>query len=77
MAKETGVEENIPEGYKWDDLTSKSGIELKKFYKESIYKQVTYINYEDLKKWNDVSNKKYDALDDLYRMIEEQYILCE
>lgn len=36
MAKETGVEENIPDGYRWDDLTSKSGIELKKFYKELL-----------------------------------------
>ena len=43
MAKETGTEEieqkdctvrvNIPVGYRWDDLVSKSGIELKKFYK--------------------------------------------
>lgn len=36
MAKETGVEDNIPEGYRWDDLTIKSGIELKKFYKELL-----------------------------------------
>ena len=43
MAKETETEEivqkdgsvrvNIPVGYRWDDLVSKSGIELKKFYK--------------------------------------------
>jgi len=43
MAKETGTEEiiqkdgyirvNIPVGYRWDDLVSKSGVELKKFYK--------------------------------------------
>ena len=43
MAKETGTEEikqkdgsvrvNIPTGYRWDDLVSKSGIDLKKFYK--------------------------------------------
>ena len=43
MAKETGTEEiiqkdgsirvNIPVGYRWDDLVSKSGIELKHFYK--------------------------------------------
>ena len=43
MAKETETEEkknkdgsvrvNIPEGYRWDDLVNKSGIELKKFYK--------------------------------------------
>ncbi len=46
MAKETGTEEvtdkngtlrvNIPVGYRWDDLVSKSGIELKKFYKELL-----------------------------------------
>lgn len=36
MAKETGAEEQIPEAYRWDALTSKSGIELKKFYKELL-----------------------------------------
>lgn len=34
MAKETGAESQIPEAYRWDNLTSKSGIELKKFYKK-------------------------------------------
>lgn len=32
MAKETGAEKNIPEQYRWDKLSSKDGIELKKFY---------------------------------------------
>ena len=32
MAKETGAEKNIPEEYRWDSLSSKDGIELKKFY---------------------------------------------
>lgn len=36
MAKETGSEEKIPQGYKWDDLKSKSGIELKNFYKDLL-----------------------------------------
>lgn len=36
MAKETGVESQIPEAYRWDKLTAKSGIELKKFYKELL-----------------------------------------
>lgn len=36
MAKETGAESQIPEAYCWDNLTSKSGIELKKFYKELL-----------------------------------------
>ncbi|MDO5423288.1 MAG: N-6 DNA methylase [Eubacteriales bacterium] len=36
MAKETGTESQIPETYRWDKLTSKSGIELKKFYKELL-----------------------------------------
>lgn len=36
MAKETGTEEKIPEGYRWDDLKDKSGIELKKFYKNLL-----------------------------------------
>lgn len=36
MAKETGAENQIPEAYRWDNLTAKSGIELKKFYKELL-----------------------------------------
>lgn len=36
MAKETGAEDSIPEGYRWDDLTGKDGLELKKFYKELL-----------------------------------------
>jgi len=36
MAKETGVESQIPKAYRWDGLTAKSGIELKKFYKELL-----------------------------------------
>lgn len=33
MAKETGAEAQIPAEYRWDVLTSKSGVELKKYYK--------------------------------------------
>lgn len=36
MAKETGAESQIPEAYRWDKLTAKSGVELKKFYKELL-----------------------------------------
>ena len=36
MAKETGAENQIPADYRWDVLTSKSGIELKKYYKELL-----------------------------------------
>ena len=36
MAKETDAEKQIPEVYRWDKLVSKSGIELKKFYKELL-----------------------------------------
>lgn len=36
MAKETGSESKIPEGYRWDDLKAKSGIELKIFYKDLL-----------------------------------------
>ena len=36
MAKETGAEEQIPSEYRWDVLTSKSGIELKKYYKNLL-----------------------------------------
>lgn len=34
MAKETGAEKNIPEEYRWDELTKRDGVELKKFYNE-------------------------------------------
>ena len=36
MAKETGTEDEIPVEYRWDALASKSGTELKKFYKELL-----------------------------------------
>ena len=36
MAKETGAESQIPESYRWDALTAKNGVELKKFYKELL-----------------------------------------
>lgn len=36
MAKETDTEGQIPKAYRWDALIAKSGIELKKFYKELL-----------------------------------------
>ena len=36
MAKETGAEKDIPEGWRWDDLTAKSGVALKSFYKKLL-----------------------------------------
>ncbi len=36
MAKETGTETQIPEGYRWDNLTARSGVELKSFYKKLL-----------------------------------------
>lgn len=36
MANETGAEKQIPENYRWDVLVSKSGIELKKYYKDLL-----------------------------------------
>ncbi len=36
MAKETDTESLIPEAYRWDALTAKSGIALKNFYKELL-----------------------------------------
>ena len=36
MADETGTDKNIPEQYRWKELVSKSGIELKKFYKNLL-----------------------------------------
>lgn len=36
MTKETGTDGQIPEAYRWDKLTSASGVELKRFYKELL-----------------------------------------
>lgn len=36
MMKETGREERLPEGCRWDDLVTKSGIELKNYYKKLL-----------------------------------------
>lgn len=36
MAKETGAEKDIPEKWRWDVLRNKSGIELKRYYKELL-----------------------------------------
>jgi len=57
MAKETGAEKNIPEGYRWDNLLSKQGVELKRFYQDLLkhlgeegkgrIKEI-YANYPDI-----------------------------
>ena len=36
MASETGAEKQIPAGYRWADLRSRSGVELKTYYKELL-----------------------------------------
>lgn len=36
MAKETGTEDSIPAEYRWDELRTKSGIELKRFYRDLL-----------------------------------------
>lgn len=36
MAKETGVEKDIPEDYRWDKLKAKKGVVLKRFYKKLL-----------------------------------------
>lgn len=36
MAKETDTEKGIPEKFRWDELKSKDGIELKRFYEELL-----------------------------------------
>lgn len=36
MMKEQGQDDVIPEGYRWDDLVSKEGLELKNFYKKLL-----------------------------------------
>ncbi|WP_099192160.1 class I SAM-dependent DNA methyltransferase [Tepidibacter mesophilus] len=36
MAKETGVEGNIPEEYRWDNLVEKEGAELRSFYRRLL-----------------------------------------
>jgi len=36
MAKETGVDTRLPDGYRWDDLTEKDGVEQYHFYKKLL-----------------------------------------
>jgi type I restriction enzyme M protein len=36
MAKETETEQQIPKGYRWDDLTKKDGVELLAFYRKLL-----------------------------------------
>lgn len=36
MMKETGTEEQLPKGYRWDDLAKKDGVELLDFYKKLL-----------------------------------------
>ena len=36
MAEETGAEKKIPQGYRWEDLTSKKGIEQHQFYRKLL-----------------------------------------
>ena len=36
MAKETGTEKDIPDGWRWDDLAAKSGVALKSYYKKLL-----------------------------------------
>ena len=36
MAKETGAENKIPQGYRWSDLTAQKGIELHQFYRKLL-----------------------------------------
>ena len=40
MAKETGTEDGIPNEYRWDKLRTKSGIELKRFYRDLLQRLV-------------------------------------
>ena len=36
MAKETGQESQLPEGYRWDDLIAKAALERLEFYKVTL-----------------------------------------
>jgi len=36
MMKETGAEDQIPKGYRWDDVTKKDGVEQLNFYKKLL-----------------------------------------
>ena len=36
MAKETSTDGQIPKNYRWDELVSKQGVDLKKFYNELL-----------------------------------------
>ncbi|WP_437563103.1 N-6 DNA methylase [Sorangium sp. So ce542] len=36
MAKETGTEDQLPKGYRWDDLSAKTGVGLLTFYRATL-----------------------------------------
>ena len=78
MAKETGVENQIPEAYRWDELTAKSGIELKKFYKELSLRLTNWIGFQLVKKdlgtcmkgfWRKMPMRKNLGQDNISRLV--------
>lgn len=46
MAKETGAESQIPEAYRWDNLSSKSGIHLSVLKKAESVQHVMTLHFQ-------------------------------
>ena len=74
MAKETGREDQLPKGYRWDDLDSKDGVEQLNFYRQlllhlgtesSALVQAIYVNANTSLKVPRNVKKLTDSIDEL------------
>lgn len=75
MAQETETEGKLPEGYRWEDLTGKEGVDQLKFYRELLLQlgsqeakplvQAIYVNAQTALKQPRVLNKLITSIDEL------------
>ena len=75
MAEEKAIEERLPEGYRWSDLTSKEGVEQLEFYRQLLLKlgskeansmvQAIYVNAQSALKQPRVLKKLVTNIDEL------------
>lgn len=60
MAKETGVEDKIPESYRWDELVKRDGMELRKFYRDLL----THLGEEGTGRIREIYNSSASNIDE-------------
>lgn len=71
MMKEQKMEEIIPEDYRWDDLLSKEGIELKEFYQKLLlHLGSTEINNDRLRKIYSGASTSIDEPKNLEKLLK-------